>query len=72
MTPHNKRELIYLGIIILITIGFFAAILTIQPTINSYKKAYSECMNAYTMAENGRLPLWEYNITLTTEAKLPK
>jgi hypothetical protein len=57
---QNRNFLILLSFIL--TIGFIFVVVAAQQTVTEYKKAYAECMDAYTMAKNGYLPLWEETV----------
>ena len=45
--------------VLCLLLGFLMQTYAEQKTINEYKKAYNECIDAYRMAERGALPLWE-------------
>lgn len=53
------RETVLLFVLLFVALGFFFNSLALSKTVFGYKSAYSECMDSLTMAENGRLPLWD-------------
>jgi hypothetical protein len=53
------RIRILLTLLIIVSIAFFSVGYASTKTINSYQDAYIECLDAYTMAENNILPLWD-------------
>ena len=63
----SNREKLLTFIVFVLLLGFIASMWAGKQEVTEYKKAYSECKDAYTMAENGRLPLWTYqNLTNIT------
>ena len=43
ITPHTKRELIYLGLVVVCLAGMFATFLIVTPMIESYQEATYKC-----------------------------
>lgn len=57
---HNKRETIYLFLILILLIGFFLSIYAQELTINAYKRAYNECNDKIIEWNDGKnlLNVW--------------
>ena len=58
MEDKNKFLILY-GLFALVSFCCAILLYSTNAMVNEYKVAYIECMDAYTMAENGRLPLWD-------------